>query len=181
MATTDLHLQQPGSLQRPGPTGRAVRLLFGLLCLTYVVSLLRVSDNLLESGGHVRPIVWNGIVAGLILVSYVVNIGFSRSWKKWPAFVSAGVFLAIAGFGYVTDGSMEKALLARVIWGWELYLFTHLGATFMVAAMLATPGCEMRAFHDLYARITGVATQEHHCPIGPLSTIDQWESRRAQN
>jgi hypothetical protein len=51
------------------------------MCLSYVASLLQVSDSLLGSGGHIRPIVWNGVVAGLILINYVINIGFSRSWK----------------------------------------------------------------------------------------------------
>ena len=63
MATTDLKLDEPGSLPRPGPIGRAVRLGFGFLCLWYVISLL-----------------------------------------------------------------------ARVIWGWELYLFSHLGLAFILPA-----------------------------------------------
>ena len=42
-----------------------------------------------------------------------------------------------------------------------------------------TPGCEMRAFHDLFSRLTGIQTKEHYCPVGPLHPIDQWEIKQA--
>jgi len=65
----------------------------------------------------------------------------------------------------------------QAIWVWELYIFSHLGLAFLIAAVIGTPGCEMRAFHDSYSRLTGVATKEHVCPVGPLHPIDQWEAR----
>ena len=178
MATTDLKRDEPGSLPRPGPIGRLARLAFGLICAWYVQGLLDVSSQLMDASGHVRPVVWNGIVVGLFLISYVINIGYSRSWKKWPAIVSAALFLIVAGIGYITSASFQTELLARTIWGWEVYLFTHLGLTFLISGIIATPGCEMRAFHDLYSRITGVPTKEHYCPVGPLHPIDQWEAAR---
>ncbi len=180
MATTDLKLDEPGSLPRPGPIGRAVRLGFGSMCLWYVVSLIQVTGNLLGSDGHIRPVVWNGVIIGLILVSYVINIGFSKAWKKWPAFVSAGIFLLIAWIGYLMQGSFETNLLAYVLWGWELYIFSHLGLAFVISGVIGSAGCEMRAFHDLYSRLTGIPTKEHYCPIGPLHSIDQWEARHIQ-
>ena len=69
MATTDLKLDEPGSLPRPGPIGRVVRLGFGSLCLSYVISLIQVTGNLFGSDGHIKPVVWNGVIIGLILVS----------------------------------------------------------------------------------------------------------------
>ena len=181
MASTDLQLDEPGSLPRPGPLGRIVRFAFGILCLSQVYGLIQVAENPIGADGHIRSVVWNGIFIGLFLISYVVNIGFSRAWKKWPALASAGFFLAIAGFGYLTAGTVETEALARSVWLWELYLFSHLGIAFVVAAVIGTPGCEMRAFHDLYSRLTGNPTKEHFCPIGPLHPIDQWEARSNQS
>ena len=178
MATTDLKLDEPGSLPRPGPVGRLVRLGFGILCLWYVYGLIQVSGNLIAANGSIRPAIWNGIIFGLFLVSYVVNIGFSRAWKKWPAVVSAAALAIIAGVGYALEGTIETNLLARSIWIWEFYVFSHLGFAFVIAAVIGTPGCEMRAFHDLYSKLTGVPTKEHYCPVGPLHPIDQWEPRR---
>jgi hypothetical protein len=180
MATTDLKLDEPGSLPRPGPVGRVVRLLFGLLCLWYVYGLMQFSGNLMDGDGHIRSIVWNGILPGLFLISYIVNIGFSRAWKKLPAIASAGVFLLVAGIAYLSQGTVETISLAQTIWAWEIYAFSHLGISFLVAGLIATPGCEMRALHYLYSKITGVPTKEHYCPIGPLHSIDQWEANRIQ-
>ena len=179
MATTDLKLDTPGSLRRPGPIGRLVRLAFGILCMWYAIGLVEVSGSLITSDGHIRSLVWNGILPGLFLVSYIINIGFSRAWKKWPAIVSAGVIVVVGGIGYLAEGTIETSLLARTIWAWELYLFSHLGTAFVIAAVIGTPGCEMRAFHDLYSRLTGIPTKEHHCPVGPLAPIDRWEGSRS--
>ena len=177
MATTDLKLDEPGILPRPGPIGRLVRLGFGFLSLYYIYGLLQVTGNLIDNSGQILAIIWNGIPFGLFLVSYVVNIGFSRAWKKWPAVVSAAALVIAAGVGYGIAGTVETNLLARSTWVWELYIFSHLGLAFLIAAVIGTPGCEMRAFHDSYSRLTGVATKEHVCPVGPLHPIDQWEAR----
>ena len=178
MATTDLKLDEPGSLPRPGPVGRLVRLGLGVICLWYVYDLMQVSGDLVRSDGRIRSVIWNGVLIGLFLISYVVNIGYSRAWKKWPALISFIGFSCIAMVGYITAETFETVLLATGIWLWELYVFSHLGLAFVIAGFIATPGCEMRAFHDLYSRLTGTPTKEHHCPVGPLHPIDQWESRR---
>jgi hypothetical protein len=52
---------------------------------------------------------------------------------------------------------------------------------FIIATLIGTPGCEMRAFHDLYSRLTGIPTKEHYCPVGPLHPIDQWEAGRSRS
>ncbi len=181
MATTDLKLDEPGSLPRPGPIGRLVRLAFGVMCAWYVQVLFTVSNQIIGPDDHVRSLVWNGTAVGLFLISYVINIGFSRSWKKWPAVVSAAIFLMFAGTGYVTAGTFETDLLARVMWTWNVYLYAHLGVAFLISGFIVTPGCEMRAFHDLYSRLTGNPTKEHYCPVGPLHPIDQWEAGRSQS
>lgn len=178
MATTDLQLEEPGTLTKPGPVGRLMRLTFGALCVYYVVGLIDVQQSMQNSEGHIRGVIWNGILPSLFLVSYVVNIGFSRAWKKWPAIVSGGVLLLVAAYGFYSQGMLETAILAQAIWVWELYIFTHLGLSFLLSALLGTPGCEMRAIHDLRAKLTGSQAREHLCPVGPLRSIDRWESGR---
>ncbi len=178
MSATDLKLDAPGTLARPGPVGRLLRLGFGAGCLYYVWALFNIQSDLFMGDGHIRPLLWNGILPGLFLISYVINIGYSRAWKKWPALASAGLLLGAAGLGQFTVGAYESTILAGALLAWLLYLFTHLGAAFVLSALLATPGCEMRAFHDLYARLTGQAAMEHYCPVGPLHPIDRWEAKQ---
>ncbi len=178
MATTDLRLDEPGTLPRPGPLGRIVRLAFGALCAYYLLGIVNVYDGLMDGQGHVRSVIWNGVLIGLFLISYVINIGFSKDWKKWPAVVSACLFLLLGAYGYFSQAAFETTALAGTIWVWEFYLFTHLGISFLLAALLATPGCEMRAIPDLYARLSGSSAKEHICPVGPLTAIDRWEASR---
>jgi hypothetical protein len=157
-----------------------VRLAFAALCAFLIIGLIDVYGNVLDGQGRIQNVIWNGMFWGLFLISYVVNIGFSRAWKKWPAAASAGVFLLLAAYGYFTQGSFETVTLASAAWVWEFYLFAHLGLSFLLSALLGTPGCEMRALHDLYSRLTGRSTKEHFCPVGPLSAIDRWESGRRE-
>ena len=178
MASTDLKLDEPGTLPKPGPIGRIVRIVFGLLCVWYVTSLFALWDNLIAEDGHIRSVVWNGIIPGLFLISYIVNIGFSRAWGKRPAIVSVAAIVATTGIGFVVHGRIETEILAQILWVWEVYVFGHLGLAFLMSGLIGTPGCEMRAFHDLYSRVSGVPTKEHYCPVGPLHPIDQWEARR---
>jgi hypothetical protein len=113
-----------------------------------------------------------------VLVSYIVNIGYSRSWNKWPAAVSMFLILIAAGINYALYESLEGYITAVVLHFWLLYIFSHLGLAFVLSAVIGTPGCEMRSFHHLYSLMTGNQTKEHHCPIGPLQAIDKWEQIR---
>ncbi len=175
MSTTDLNLQEQGSLIPPGLVGRFVRCALGVLSIYYVVGLWNVRSDLIADDGTIQPLVWNGIIPALFLISYVVNIGFSRDWKKWPALVSLIILLGAFGVGYQQTGALQSPQLASAIWALELYLFTHLGVCFLLAALLGTPGCEMRAIHHAFSIVTNRPTAEHHCPVGPLSAIDRWE------
>jgi len=178
MASTDLKLLECGSLPKPGPIGRLVRLVFGILSLYYVYVLWTVRLDLLTGDGGIRSLIWNGILPTLFISSYVVNIGFSRAWKKWPAIIALVIMLGAGVVGYIQSGNLETAILAKSIWSVEVYTFTHLGLSFVLAVMLATPGCEMRAAYHLYSKVTGKPTKEHHCPVGPLNNLDKWEHTR---
>ena len=158
MATTDLKLDEPGSLPRPGPIGRLLRLAFGLICAWYVFRLVGVAGDLMSGDIHIRPIVSNGVFVGLFLISYIINIGFSRAWKKWPALISGVVFLALAGIGYVARGTIETNLLAHAVCAWEIYLLSLLVGAFLIASVIGPPGRELRAFLHLFTRITDIPT-----------------------
>jgi hypothetical protein len=126
MATTDLKLEKPGTLMRPGPIGRLLRLGFAALCLALVWDLVATTEFIDETG-QVKSVIWNALVFSIFLISYVINIGFSRNWKKWPAIVASIILLTIAGGGFAMTGNPESELLAAAIWTLDLYVFTHLG------------------------------------------------------
>ncbi|MFQ5534454.1 MAG: hypothetical protein ACE5EM_06495 [Sphingomonadales bacterium] len=182
MATTDLKLDEPGTLPRPGPIGRLARLVLGALCLMYLYDLVGDREQLWAGDTAILPAILQGHIVGFVigfwLISYVVNIGFSRSWGKKPALVSAIMFGLIAGVGQYGTGGWASPAMGIAAFLWLVYFFGHLGTAFVLSGALATPGCEMRAFHHLWTMITGIPTKEHYCPVGPLHPLDQWEAKR---
>lgn len=180
MATTDLQLSEKGSLPKPGPLGRLLRLALAYLLLAGFTYELW-DDRAMLTGGEFEPygLIWNGLVIGLLVVSYVVNIGFSRDWKKWPAAVSAGALAALALADFALSGDWTGRYFGTGFFLWSLYVFTHLGVAFLIAAVIGTPGCEMRAFHDLFSKATGTEVKEHFCPAAFIQGIDNWESKQA--
>ena len=176
MPTTDLNLQEQGSLNRPGVIGRLARLIFGFLCLWYLFGLYHLWPELTDDQG-IKGLLWNGIVPSLVLISYVINIGWSKAWKKYPAFISLLILVSLAVVDQTDSGNFQGQFLANGLFWWTTYLYSHLGISFILSAAIATPGCEMRALPHLYSLITGVPTKEHHCPIGPLHPIDSWEAK----
>ncbi len=177
---TALNMQPAGSLVRPGPIGRAVRLLLGLWALVYVAQLWQFRHAFFQGDFADVLDFLIGVPVGLYLVSYVINIGWGVNGKKWPLWISLALFALAGALGWLIDGSLASPVLGGVVFLWLLYVFEHLGLSFALAAILGTPGCEMRALPDLFARLRDHKAQEHCCPVGPLHALDAWEARRRQ-
>ena len=73
---------------------------------------------------------------------------------------------------------VDHPLFGAALWAWLVYFFAHLGVSFILSAIIATPGCEMRAIPHLFGKISGRAVAEHHCPASFITGIDAWESKR---
>ena len=161
-----------GTLPRPGMIGRLVRLAMGALCLWACWQMLFRAD-----AGSVDNIpVWIWFVFALWLLPPVVNIGWGRLWHRWPMYIGAiATVLAAAGSYWAYD-----TVLAPPLW-WVMktvmsYAYGHLGISFVLSSVLATPGCEMRAIPHLVGIVAGRPSREHYCP-GFIDTVDRWEAR----
>lgn len=164
----------PGTLLRPRLIGRVVRLVLGLY-LVYSVYLVfayigptRFSD--------VNVLIWLAVT--IWLTPYVVNIGWGRHWGMWPRLALLGLWAAAV----LLNLTLEGALLGPVSWPvikWtSLYVMGHLGLSFVLAAVIATPGCEMRAIPHLVGLVSQRPSAEHYCP-GFLDRLDRWERVRS--
>lgn len=173
-----LELLTPGSLSRPGPIGRLVRLLLGVLCLYALWGLVRIAPDFVENPVGLLANLGLMIVFALCVFNYVVNIGFSRDWHRYPLIVSLLFMATVATTGYLFTAEAGTNALGILILLWLGYFYTHLGISFLLSALLATPGCEMRALPELIGKITHRESKEHHCPVGILSGIDEWEKHR---
>lgn len=173
-----LQLRPQGTLPRPGTWGRSARLALAALCLYPLLNLALHWQHILQSPGDAIESFSVALVAMFWLFNYVVNIGFGVSWGRTPVVVLAITALAALGIGVL----WYDTPLAAPTGSWLLvtmgYFYAHLGSSFLLSAMLATPGCEMRAIPHLFSMFFGSPGREHHCPAGFLHRLDQWESGR---
>ncbi len=173
-----LDLVDQGSLSRPGPIGRLFRLTLGIACLYGLWELIKVAPIFVERPLELLPNLSLMILVVLCIFNYVVNIGFSKNWKFYPTLVSVLVIGGVAGVNYLLTGTANSFLLGALIVAWIGYFYSHLGLSFVLSALIATPGCEMRAIPELFGKITNRESKEHHCPSSIISGIDRWESNR---
>ncbi len=169
-----------GTLQRPGPLGRFVRLALGALCLYALWAIVQQTDSIVTHP-YSRALDWAPFAVGpLCVFNYVVNIGFGRHWGQAPLMTSLAILLAVAGVTFVTTGDANSPVLGASLMLWLTYFYAHLGASFVVAAIIATPGCEMRAIPELIGRARGLQGAEHACPVALIAQIDAWERQRSE-
>jgi hypothetical protein len=173
-----LILLHQGTLERPGPYGRLARLALGILCLYALYELFEHSPFIIESPATAMLNIVTLLVPAILIFNYVVNIGFGRSWGRWPIYVSVAGLLAIAAASWYPLGTSNHAVFGIALWSWLGYFYGHLGISFVLAAVIATPGCEMRAIPQLAVKLTGGLASEHSCPVSCVTKLDEWEQRR---
>lgn len=170
--------QKPGTLNSPGPIGRIVRLLFGMGCLFFIIMIMtKGTAGLVGFSFPSHPGWWVGIVMGFYVFSYVINIGYTRTWGRWPQLIISLVIISFVAFYLIRWRSFWGPSLGWFILLWLAYVYGHLGISFILAGVLATPGCEMRAIPDFWARIFGHESKEHRCPSF-IGQVDRWEANR---
>jgi hypothetical protein len=112
----------------------------------------------------------------ICLLPWTVNLGFNRNWGRRPL-VAAGSALAVAGLlSLAIFASWWAAPVSLVVYALCIYVHGHMGASHVLAAILGTPGCEMRAPAQLLARLRGNAATFVACP-GFWTPLDNWEWR----
>ncbi len=173
----ETNFQAHGSLKPPGPIGRLVRFLLSGGCLYYVWQLVSLwsfwvdAEKLFSNAS-----IWVPILFALYLAPYVINIGCRINTKRLSQYVIILVSAGLIALSYFSNQSINSYALNLFTIIWVIYIFTHLGISFLVAAIISTPGCEMRALPHLWSIITGHKVYEHVCP-GPLHRIDLWEQK----
>ena len=171
--TLSTHFDKPGTFPKPGLVGRAVRLGWGVVLALVIWNAIRYHVVFLDTNVPYWT-TWIGIAIALMVTPYVVNIGWGRNWRGAPRLVvilgiGAGMLASRLILGTWWSGALGWAVLA-----WYVYTFGHLGISFVLAAVLATPGCEMRSIPHLWTIVTGRPTREHICP-GHIARVDAWE------
>jgi hypothetical protein len=171
----------PSRLHPPRLVGRLVRLFTGLLCGLVVWQVLNDLWGMLATHPDVQldTSLWLAIAIGIYEIPEVINIGFSTNWR--PLYIRSlvlALLLLTAAVSLVSTGSLIGFPLALAAYIFLLYTYGHLGISFLMAALLATPGCEMRAIPQLWSLIAGKDAKVQYCP-GFLTPLDRWEYSRS--
>jgi hypothetical protein len=176
MTTQENSFQEPGNIEPPRIIGRIIRVVLGVVCLDLVWQIVDDIPGMIERGWPVNPVAICTIFLGFYLLRPVFNLGFTL---KDNYRLQIAVFF-ITLFIIILEWSLESLLFGEwftaFLMLWMTYVFGHLGVSFVLSAIIKTPGCEMRALPHLWSLTTGKKTLEHHCP-GFLKNIDSWESK----
>lgn len=176
MTTEERTFEKPGSIEPPGKIGRIVRFVLGYFCLDLFVQIVDDIPGMIERGWPVNLVSIGSVILGFYLIKPVVNIGFTVQLRYLPQILVGSLTLAVLLYQWAAGMPLFGQLFTAFLMLWMSYVFGHLGLSFVVAAIISTPGCEMRSLPHLWSKISGKASLEHYCP-GPLTPIDNWERR----
>lgn len=165
------HFEEKGTIPPPGPLGRLVRLSVGFIIMKLIYDWLVVID----SSDYQNPFVLLWIVFSIYLAPYVINIGFGINSGAGSRYVLVGVWALAGVIGSLVEGNPGSEFLWSIIEITQIYIYGHLGISFLLSAVLSTPGCEMRSIPHLLGKVSGKGAQEHYCP-GFIDKVDRWES-----
>lgn len=164
----------PGVLPKPGLLGRGIRLVLGIFVLVGafgIVTGFRQLVSLQRVPGSVE--LW--LFALLLFASMrdVIDLGLGVQWGRKAQMITlilAGIFIALDDIIYRRLWAPPFGVLFCI---WCLSIAIPLGVALILAAIFGTPGCEMRTYAALLARLQGRSASEHYCP-GGVDFIDRW-------
>lgn len=179
----DLHENSyvpPGALPKPGWLGRGIRFVLGALLLESAFSIGRAFHPLVYTQAVPNNIVlWVLVVVLFFSMREVIDLGLGVLWGQKAQVVT----LVLAGMAIATDfifyGRLWAPPLGILFTVWFLLIAIPLGIALVLAAVLGTPGCEMRSYAALIAKLQGHSALEHYCP-GGIDFIDRWNAHRGK-
>ncbi len=136
--------EEAGTYPPPGPIGRASRLVVGVyLLLGVVLPLVRQSGALIRvrTGWEIPGGTWLPmLLLAVYLMPGIIDRGFTVGWGRWSWGVFGLLASGAAAFDLARYGSLWGPPLGWVTLLTMAYVFGHLGLSFTVAGLFATPG-----------------------------------------
>ena len=174
MIDQERSLEAAGSIDPPGIIGQTVRFILGYICLDLFIQIVDDIPGMIDRGWPVNVVSICSVVLGFYLLKPVINIGFTLRTKFLSQVVVAVISVMILAYQWLVELPLFGHEFTAFLMLWMAYVFGHLGVSFVVSAIIRTPGCEMRGLPHLWAKLMGKESLEHYCP-GPLAPLDKWE------
>ncbi len=132
-------MNQTTALPTPGWLGRGIQL-SGAAFLVYFVAQIVVGYRLGGSPSARDPMFWLALLAIPWVLPEVVNLGFRLRWGRWPRYVFLALLLVGGAVDLARGAGLPGPAFGLVFFPIAAYAFGHLGLSFLVAAIDATPG-----------------------------------------
>jgi hypothetical protein len=166
-----------GTLPRPRWLGRGLRLVLGAVILLSAFSVGVAFHSYGETEAVPDSIgLW--VLAAVLFLSmrHQINLGLGVTWGRQAQLVTAVLAALAIALDFILYGRLWAPPLGILFYVWLLVSALPLGIALILSALLATPGCEMRSYAHLLARLRGRDASEHYCP-GGIDIVDRWEAR----
>ena len=170
------NFEEKGTLEKPSIIGRIARFALGMACLYFIYALILYGEGVIYSLES-NVMTWFAVITAFYLTNHVVSIGFGKKWGQMPRIILILLSAGLIVISLFTEGQVLGASFRYFLYVFLFYFYLHLGVSFVISAIIATPGCEMRSIPHLYTIFTGKRTQQHYCP-GFIGDIDRWEKRQ---
>lgn len=167
---------QPSALLPPGPIGRAARFLMGVVQVYFVYIVIANPGIVSSPNAPTNTMYWVGVGLAFALLSWTVNLAFDLKWGKWPSLTAVAIALLAAGLNFGLYGTFWGVPLGLVVTVVAVYVHGHMGVSHLLAAIIATPGCEMKSIPHLAAIARGSESACASCP-GVWKPLDRFEAR----
>ncbi len=133
--------QHEGTLPRPGPIGRAVRLLLGLAVLYFFAGIVADLPELADGINLANPLAWLGLGFVFYAIPEVAGMPFSRSWSARQVRLGVSGLLVLTAAADLVLGGNPNGGAFGITFGLLLALVLGVvGASHVVAAVAAVPG-----------------------------------------
>ena len=153
-------MPNPDVLPKPGPVGRGARLVLGAVLLLLTVL------TLLSFRGYVRigapsGAWWLLAAASVYVLPQVMDIGFGRAWGVRSQAAAVLVAAAAVALDLILFRNLWGPPFGALLYGAGSAVLGFTGLSFVLAGLLAVPGCEFGAMRYAVARGSGGASELH--------------------
>ena len=135
--------ESAGTLPRPGPVGRGLRLALGLAVLYLLAGIISALPELASGVNLANPLTWLGMGYLIYAMPEILWMLFSRR-RRWRArhvrAATAGGLILAAGIDFAATGSPNGGALGLAYGLVLAAVLGVLGISFLVAAAVAAPG-----------------------------------------
>lgn len=170
-------------IPRIRPIGRLARIVGAVIMSLFALDWLQAGMTWFgESSTPANLGVW--VVTGLAAyygLHQLPESGFGKPWGQRTLAVS-GVVVAVAAVATISlHGGLWAPPLTTLLYWFDVGFLIAVAISYLIAAFLGTPGCEVGGLGELIRRLRGVRDAADHeamwCIAG-IHHLDQWEAER---